>query len=177
MQRYSPEDSYLIEDVLRPNLRVVFCGTALGRASAQAKAYYAHPRNLFWPTLHEMGFTSAERPLNPAEYARASEFGIGLTDLCKFTFGNDNELPRGAFDTEALRSKIDRHRPQILAFTSKKAGQAFCGSKAALGWQKPTGLGTRIYILPSTSPTARWQWNDNKMHWQILAAALSPVGT
>jgi len=98
MQPSPAEHLHLIEDVLRPGLRVVFCGTALGRTSAEAKAYYAHKQNLFWTTLHEVGLTTAGRPLMPSEYSRATEFGIGLTDLCKHAFGNDNELPRGAFD-------------------------------------------------------------------------------
>lgn len=166
--------SQIIEDVLQPDLRIVFCGTALGRTSAQAKAYYAHPRNLFWAMLHEVGLTTAERPLTPSEYSRVGEFGIGLTDLCKYTFGNDNELPKGAFDVEALRKKLDRYRPAFLAFTSKKSGQAFCGARAELGWQQPVGS-TRIYILPSTSPSARWQWQETKAHWEILGSAVRRV--
>jgi hypothetical protein len=31
----------LIEDLLQPGLRIVFCGTALGRTSYERKAYYA----------------------------------------------------------------------------------------------------------------------------------------
>jgi TDG/mug DNA glycosylase family protein len=173
----SSRAAHLIEDVLQPNLRVVFCGTALGKASAAAKAYYAHPRNLFWATLHNMGLTQADRPLTPQEYRRVLDFGVGLTDLCKFTSGNDSELPAGAFDIAALRAKIDRYRPAVLAFTSKNAGRAFCGAKAELGWQQAMPFGIRIYILPSTSPSARWQWNDNKVHWKILADAARGVST
>jgi TDG/mug DNA glycosylase family protein len=162
----------LIEDVLQPNLRVVFCGTALGNASAKAKAYYAHPRNVFWDTLHEFGFTRADGPLLPHEYGRVLEFGIGLTDLCKVAFGNDADLPLAAFDIQALRQKIEQYRPLFLAFTSKHAGRAFCGSKAELGWQQPLGSGTKVYILPSTSPNARWQWREQKHHWAVLAGAV-----
>jgi TDG/mug DNA glycosylase family protein len=169
------ERSQIIEDVLQPNLRLVFCGTALGRTSAAVKAYYAHPRNLFWSVLDDVGFTAAGRPLRPAEYRRVLEFGIGLTDLCKFACGNDNDLRRSAFDSPELLRKIDRYRPKYLAFTSKNAGRVFCGAKAELGWQTPTSMGTQIYILPSTSPAARWQWDANKAHWQNLASAvLSP---
>jgi double-stranded uracil-DNA glycosylase len=160
---------HLVPDVLRPDLRVVFCGTALGRASAEAKAYYAHPRNVFWSILHETGLTFAGRPLTPSEYLRVLEFGVGLTDLCKSMFGNDNDLPHKAFDIDALRNKVEDYRPAVLAFTSKKAGQAFCGPRAVLGWQDNVFPRTRVYILPSTSPSARWQWVENKFHWRILA--------
>ena len=49
----------VIPDLIRPGLRIVFCGTALGAASARAGAYYAGPGNKFWPTLHEVGLTPA----------------------------------------------------------------------------------------------------------------------
>ncbi len=159
----------LIEDVLIPGLRVVFCGTALGRTSHERKAYYAHPRNIFWKTLHDVGLT--ERQLKPDEYRSAIEHGIGLTDLCKVEFGNDNQLSPRALDRDALGTKIEAYRPAILAFTSLKGGRAFCGHKAVLGWQDSTISGTCIYILPSTSPSARWNWDRNKAHWDTLAAA------
>jgi G:T/U-mismatch repair DNA glycosylase len=41
----------VLPDLLRPGLRIVFCGTAAGTASARAGAYYAGPGNAFWPTL------------------------------------------------------------------------------------------------------------------------------
>ena len=41
----------VLPDILQPGLRVVFCGTAAGRASAKARAYYAGPGNSFWKTL------------------------------------------------------------------------------------------------------------------------------
>ena len=150
----------------------MFCGTALGNASAKAKAYYAHPRNLFWGTLHEIGLTRAGAPLLPHEYRRALEFGIGLTDLCKSASGNDADLPPGVFDVHGLHQKIEQYRPLFLAFTSKRAGRVFYGTNAALGWQQPLASATKVYILPSTPPAARRQWKDRKHHWMALAVAV-----
>src|ERR1700753_3045292 len=100
----------VLPDVLEPGLRVVFCGTAPGTASARAGAYYAGPGNRFWVTLHEVGLTpvllrpappppTAGRappfgvpprgappppaPPPPAGSPRLPEFGIGLTDVSK----------------------------------------------------------------------------------------------
>ncbi|HEX5629490.1 MAG TPA: mismatch-specific DNA-glycosylase, partial [Usitatibacteraceae bacterium] len=101
--------SHLVPDVLAPGLRLVFCGTAPSRASAAARAYYAKPGNRFWPALHAAGFTP--RRFHPSEYAALLGLGIGLTDLCKGHSGNDDELPEGALDCEALRSKIRHFRP------------------------------------------------------------------
>ena len=163
-------DEYLIEDVLRPGLHVVFCGTALGRVSLARRAYYANPRNLFWDTLYKTGLTPVR--LAASDYALAPDFGIGLTDLGKTVSGNDNELPKGSLDVEALKSKIDLYQPRILAFTSKKAGQTFLRRNVVYGWQESPFPRTGIYVLPSTSPSARWNWQANEHHWRTLSAAV-----
>ena len=157
----------LIEDVLREGLQIVFCGTALGRRSFEQKAYYAHPRNMFWRALYEVGLT--DRQLKPEEYRQVLDYRLGLTDLCKSEFGNDNELSPRALDRAGLQKKIETYRPAVLAFTSQKAGRAFCGNRAVFGWQPESIPGTRIYILPSTSPAARWNWGANSQHWKMLA--------
>jgi len=162
--------NFLIEDVLQPELRVVFCGTALGRVSLAQKAYYANPQNLFWATLHKTGMTPVL--IAPQDYRRVLEFGIGLTDLGKTVFGNDHELPKGSLDAASLRIKIETYRPRILGFTSKNAGRAFMGSNVSYGWQVSPFSGTKIYVLPSTSPAARGSWKKNERHWAELADAV-----
>ena len=157
-----------VPDLLRPSLKLVFCGTALGRISAERQAYYAHPGNFFWRTLYAIGLTP-ER-LEPKDYARLLDYGIGLTDLSKSHFGNDAELPKDAFDTAALRGKIERFQPGILAFTSKTGAAAFLGRQTgmiALGFQPETVGATRICVLPSPSGQARIFWDQQA--WQELA--------
>ena len=161
---------HCVPDVLAPGLKVVFCGTALGRVSAERRAYYAHPGNFFWRTLFAIGLTP-ER-LAPEAYARLLDYGIGLTDLCKVHYGNDVELPADAFDVGALRGKILDYRPRILAFTSKTGAAAFLGRPTgsfALGPQSETIGDTQIWVLPSPSGQARIFWNQ--AIWQDLSDA------
>lgn len=158
----------ILPDVLEPGLRLVFCGTAAGRRSAADGAYYAHPGNLFWRTLHEVGLTP--RRLVPAEFPTLPDYGLGLTDLAKFHSGNDDQLPRGAFDVDALQRKIHRYHPGILAFTSKNAARALLGGRVAYGWQATTLGATRLFVLPSPSGQARGHWQ--RAPWQQLAAAV-----
>src|SRR5712672_3106358 len=94
----------VLPDILEPGLRVVFCGTAAGTASARAKAYYAGPGNAFWPTLQAVGLTPAQ--LAPAEAGRLPEHGIGLTDICKVLHGSDAEVGTVEFDVDGLRARI-----------------------------------------------------------------------
>ncbi len=165
-----PIPSDYVPDVLKPGLAVVFCGTALGRVSAQKRAYYAHPGNFFWRTLHEIGLTP-ER-IAPQDYERLLEWGIGLTDLSKSYFGNDVDLPADAFDVEALQAKIRHYRPAILAFTSKTAAAAFLNTPTGhltLGEQPLPFEGTRLFVLPSPSGQARRFWDIRP--WQAVAHA------
>lgn len=155
----------ILPDLLQPGLRLVFCGTAAGRRSAEEGAYYAHPGNLFWRTLHAVQLTP--RLFAPAEYPLLPALGIGLTDLAKHHMGNDDELPRDAFDVAALQARIARHAPGVLAFTSKAAARAALGRTAGYGLQ-PERIGeTRLFVLPSPSGQARGHWKIEP--WRALA--------
>ena len=166
---------HCVPDVLAPGLKLVFCGTALGRVSAERRAYYAHPGNLFWRTLYDTGLTPYR--FAPQDYARLLDLGIGLTDLCKTHFGNDAELPSTAFDVAALRTKLDLYRPDILAFTSKTGAAAFLGCSTGavpLGFQTETAGVTRLFVLPSPSGQARIYWDIGV--WQALADGVGAKG-
>jgi len=163
----------LVPDLLAPGLALVFCGTAPSRASAEARAYYARPGNRFWPALHEAGITP--RRFHPSEYAGLLDLGIGLTDLCKAHSGNDDELPAGALDAGALRRKIRRYKPAIVAFTSKNAARAFLAREVDYGWQPERAGTTRLMVLTSPSGQATRFWS--LVPWRALAGALRGWGT
>ena len=150
-------ERHILPDLLQPGLALVFCGTAASRRSAVERAYYAHPGNLFWRALFEAGLTP--RLLAPAEFPQLSRYGIGLTDLAKRHSGNDDELPRDAFDAPALVARIERHAPRLLAFTSKNAARGALGHAAGYGLLDETIGGTRLFVLPSPSGQARGHWD------------------
>jgi TDG/mug DNA glycosylase family protein len=165
-----PKKDPVLPDMLKPGLRLVFCGTAAGTVSAQRGAYYAHPQNKFWRVLHEVGLTP--RLLKPEEYALVWDHGIGLTDIAKHVFGMDKELPPGALGreaAEALRARILENAPDILAFTSLTGGRRVMGAQAKFGRQAEKLGRTEVWILPSPSPTAGWNWNVRV--WRDLAKA------
>ena len=148
--------TYLVPDLLAPDLKLVFCGTAPSKASAAAKAYYAKPGNKFWPTLHAISITP--RRFAPQEYPALLALGIGLTDLCKVHSGVDAELPEDAFDTAAFARKLQKYRPKVVAFTSKNAAQNYFGHAVDYGWCKEENAGeramVRFFVLPSPSGLA-----------------------
>lgn len=165
---------HILPDRLKPGLKLVFCGTAAGRASALARAYYAHSQNKFWKTLFDVGLTP--RLIAPAEYAQLWEHGIGLTDIAKYDFGMDHQLPPHALDADAaqaLRERILKVQPKILAFTSLNAGRKVMGPKAVAGEQKERLGDTRVFILPSPSPLAANHWDIGP--WRDLARAVEKI--
>jgi len=83
----------------------------------------------------------------------------------------DNQLPPGALGREpcrAMAGKIAAARPNILAFTSLTAGRRYLGREAGFGEQPETIGATRIWLLPSPSPAANWNWEER--WWRALAA-------
>ncbi|HYC78166.1 MAG TPA: mismatch-specific DNA-glycosylase [Planctomycetota bacterium] len=158
-------DRPVLPDVLGPKLRVVFCGTAAGAASARREAYYAGPGNRFWATLFEAGFVG--EALTPERYREVLRFGVGLTDLAKHEAGNDDELSEGAFDVDGFLERIETVAPQIIAFTSKNAARAFLGRDVDYGLVRERLGDTRLYVLPSPSGAARGAWSIAP--WRRLA--------
>ena len=155
----------VLPDVIRPGLRVVFCGTAVGAASAARGAYYAGPGNKFWRTLHEVGLTP--RQLQPEQYASAPEHGIGLTDLCKTRSGSDAAVGVGGFDVQRLESTIRDNAPLVVAFNGVKAGRTALGVFVEYGVQPDRFGGVEAWVLPSTSGAASGHWDVR--YWRDLA--------
>ena len=160
----------ILPDILAPGLRVVFCGSAVGNESFRRKAYYAHPQNRFWCTLRELGLTPIR--LQPTEYERVKEWGIGLTDLAKHVHGGDAKLKRSNYEPEQLHEKIERDQPLALAFTGKKPASVYLakmhGLREVRYGKHAVRIGrTAIFVLPSPSPAARRYWDIRP--WRALA--------
>lgn len=158
----------VLPDVLPAGLRLVFCGTAAGTASARARAYYAGPGNRFWPTLQATGLTPVQ--LEPEEFRRLPEFGIGLTDICKVLHGSDAEVGTVEFDVDGLRQRIAEAEPAQLAFNGKNAARGALERDVAFGLQEERFGGAAVWVLPSTSGAARRHWKLGP--WEELAKAL-----
>ena len=158
-----------LPDQLRPNLRLVFVGTAASTRSAELGHYYAHPGNRFWRAIHEAGITP--RRYQPGEFAALMELGIGFTDLSKSGAGMDHQIAAETIDVRGFRAKIERYRPETIAFTSKKAASLFYGrpsSGISLGRQPRDGSLPEIFVLPSPSGAASGHWTIEP--WRQLAA-------
>lgn len=167
----------VLPDVLTAGLCVVFCGTQAGAASARRGAYYAGPGNKFWKTLFETGLIP--QPLGPADFPDLPRYGIGFTDVAKATSGPDSALTRQHFDIAGFLAKIDKHAPAVIAFNGKRAAQAVLeekrGLKLGYGLQPSLLVGSRVFILPSTSGAASGFWSIEP--WHELAALVKETNS
>ncbi len=157
----------ILPDVLQPNLKVVFVGTAVGNKSAQRQAYYAGPGNKFYKTLYRCGFT--DRLLFPEEFGMLPEFGIGLTDIAKNIYGNDNFLKPTDFDPDGFIAKIQKYQPKWVCFNGKQAASRLTGIKTSqleYGEMIQTVGITKLYLAPSTSGAANGFWDE--VYWRDL---------
>jgi double-stranded uracil-DNA glycosylase len=167
-------NKHILPDRLKPGLKLVFCGTAAGRQSALLQAYYAHGQNKFWATLHRVGLTP--HLFAPQDYEKLWDLGIGLTDIAKHAYGMDHQLPKDALGAEAvaaLKARIRKAKPRILAFTSLNGGRKVMGAKAVAGEQIDRLGDTRVFILPSPSPLAANHWDIEP--WRALAKAFGAL--
>ena len=161
----------ILPDVLREGLSLVICGTAPGKASMMARSYFAHPGNVFWKTLHEVGLTPYR--LEPSSYADLLKYGIGLTGLNKTEWGADAELSPERFDIPSFTEKMHRFRPKVIAFESKHAACKFYScTRVEYGLQKDLLYGIPVYVCPSTSGRARKYFNLSV--WKELSDLIKP---
>ncbi|MHB1536173.1 MAG: G/U mismatch-specific DNA glycosylase, partial [Acidimicrobiales bacterium] len=148
-----------VEDVVGPELRVLFCGINPGLWTAAAGYHFARPGNRFWKVLHLAGFT--DRQLDPSEQHRLLELGIGITNLVARPSAAADELTLAELraGAERLEALAAEWRPATVAVLGALAyRRAFRRPDAAIGPQScPIGP-SAAWVLPNPSGLqARYQ--------------------
>jgi TDG/mug DNA glycosylase family protein len=141
-----------IEDVLGPDLRVLFCGINPGLYSGATGWHFARPGNRFWKVLHLAGFT--DRVLHPSEQGLLPHSGLGVTNLVRRATAVADELAPDEVRAggERLRALVREWRPVWLAVVGISAYRvAFDRRKAIIGRQALTIGASGVWVLPNTS--------------------------
>src|SRR5437763_12856195 len=139
-----------VPDVVRPGLRVLFCGINPGLYSGAVGHHFARPGNRFWKALHGSGFT--ECLLGPFDERELLRHGLGITYLvARATAGagdlSDRELRDGV---AGVRRKVQRSRPRFVAFLGVGAYRTAFGIPGAKVGPQPDRLGkARVWVLPN----------------------------
>jgi len=89
----------MIDDLIAPGLKVLFCGINPGLYSGATRLHFARPGNRFWKVLYQAGFT--ERLLDPSEEAELLKAGYGITCFVSRTRrGQMNSVERNFLKVE-----------------------------------------------------------------------------
>lgn len=121
---YAPPSQYAhlnpLQDILAPDLLVLFIGLNPGVQTARAGHAYAHPSNLFWKLLYSSGVTPV--PCRPDEdRTLPARFGLGNTNIVARPSRNGAELSKAEMDegVAVLEAKIRRWRPEVACIVGK----------------------------------------------------------
>ena len=163
----------MIQDIIAPDLRVVFCGINPGLSSAHQGFHFANPTNRFWKVIHLAGFT--QRQLAPQDEKHLLDTGCGITALVSRPTVTAAEVTREELRAggEALEEKILSYQPQSIAILVKQAyTQAFGIRKVDWGRQDKTIGNTQIWVLPNPSGLSRITVDELVASYRVLNEAL-----
>lgn len=135
-----------LDDILAPDLKVLFVGYNPSLYAVEQGHYYARKANRFWEDLLEAGWV--DRILRArGEDEQLLRYGIGLTDLIKRPSANIDDLHAHEFRQgfARLAMLVERYSPRIICFNGLGLGQLFV--KAGLDFPS-----TRVCAVPSSSP-------------------------
>ena len=167
-------------------MRVLFVGINPGIRSAQTGHHFAGYSNRFWKLLYDARLVP--EPIGTEDDVRLPEWGFGITNLIpRATPGIDTLRPdEYVTGTRALRRKVRRWRPKVVAFVGVTLYRVVFGRRSAepvgpptprlrraspkrrgggLGLQIEEFEGARVFVLPN--PSGR---NANYSYGEMLAA-------
>lgn len=148
-----------LDDLVGPDLRVLFCGINPGALSGELGLHFARKGNRFWTLLHAGGFTPSV--LTPDQQRILPSLGIGITNLVARVTAAASEISAGELRDGAplLEEKVARLRPRCVAVLGLQAYRtAFRRPRAAIGAQPEALGGADLWLLPNPSGLqARYQ--------------------
>lgn len=166
-----------VPDVIAPGLDLLFVGLNPGRASAGAGHHFAGPGNHFWRLLHEAGFTPVQ--YRPEEERALLGHGLGITNLVARPSRGEDDLDWSEFEEggAALRERVRRMRPRIVALLGKNVYRAYAGLRrtGSVAWglqPRETVEGVKEFAAPNPSPRSTLPYAERLRLFQELRALL-----
>lgn len=163
----------VVPDLLKPGLRIVFCGINPGLYTGAVGHHFARPGNRFWPALFAAGFT--DRILSPFDERELLKNGYGVTNVVMRTTATADQLTRDELRDggKQLTKKVRKYRPRVLAILGLGAYRmAWEKPKAVIGPQEERIGKTLVWVLPNPSGlNAHYQAKDLAELFKELKAA------
>jgi TDG/mug DNA glycosylase family protein len=150
--------SRVVDDLLGPDLRLLFVGINPGLWTAAANAHFARPGNRFWPALHGAGITAhvvdASAGMPPADAEELAQRGVGITNLVARATARADEVSAEELRAggRRLEDLVVRRRPAVVAVLGVTAYRtAFDRRRAVAGRQPDRLAGAELWVLPNPS--------------------------
>jgi double-stranded uracil-DNA glycosylase len=178
MKRPSAEDlaaarDRTIEDLIAPDLRILFVGINPGLWSGATGFHFARPGNRFWRAIYEAGLTP--RLVAPEEQRLLLDYGIGIVNIVARTTATAAELAADELraGSAILIDKVERFKPCGGAFLGVSTYRtAFGRPKASVGRQEERIGVSEVWVLPNPSGlNAHYQLADLAAAYAALKEA------
>jgi double-stranded uracil-DNA glycosylase len=153
-----------VDDLVGPELRLLFVGINPGLWTAAVGTHFAHPTNRFYPALAAAGITDYEvdrvAGMTEADRAHLVARGVGITNLVRRATARASELSGEELREGGarLRRFVAEHRPAVVAIAGVTAYRDAFGERgAALGRQPDTleseihWSGAALWVVPNPS--------------------------
>lgn len=140
--------------VCGPAPRVLILGSIPGRASLRAGAYYAHPRNLFWPLMGELFGAGPALPYDE-RLRRLTAAGVALWDVlgrCERPGSLDQSIVAGSEVPNPIGPWLAAHPSVARVGLNGRAAHALFRRHVLPTLDAATRSRVAILGLPSTSP-------------------------
>ena len=167
----------VVDDLLAPDLRLLFVGINPGLWTAAVNAHFARPGNRFWPAMHRAGLTSrlvdASRGMHEQDLEDLAERGIGITNLAPRATRRADEVTADELRVggERLVRLVTERRPRVVAVAGVTAYRTAFGDRSARTGRQPHDLGgAELWVVPNPSGLNAHATLDS------LAASYAEVG-
>ena len=148
----------LVDDLLGPDVRLLFVGINPGLWTAAVNAHFARKGNRFWPALYTAGITpslvDASDGMRADDLAMMHRLDIGITNVVPTASARADELTRDEIRAGAaqLEAKVREVRPKVVAVLGLTVYRdAFARPKAVPGRQAERLAGAEPWVLPNPS--------------------------
>ncbi len=165
-----------LRDRIAPGVRLLFVGINPGLRSEAIGHHFAGHSNRFWKLLYDARIVP-ER-IGTEDDDRLAEWRLGITNLVpRATAGIDTLRPgEYAAGLPALRRKVRRFKPAVVAFVGVSLYRAVFGKKGAvtLGRQLERFEGAQVFVLPNPSGrNANFSYDEMRAAFASVARALN----
>lgn len=145
----------MVDDIIAPNLSVVFVGYNPSLKTAQTGHHFAGPGNLFWALLADSELTPHR--LLPEQDRLLLVWKLGIINLVDRPTAGSSDLSRAemANGVNALECKLKKWQPDVACFLGKDIFRQYqklpTSRSIAWGLQEPSSSRPLHFVAPNPS--------------------------